>query len=416
VATTRVSSPVTDACGASATTGDVAVRGRTVVATWTAGAGEDHGNTTDLGLGQALSRDGGRTFTASARRLTTCAGGSLSYVVDPDLALGADGTPWLSASGVLPVAAPTVGVELGEPSGTVLVQVGDAPPRSVFPGVAAERGFLETDPDDPARGHVLGESLTSGQAKAGTFESPQRVLGGPEGSLLLASTRDRGATWTRTTLRTPSSLGTGLLALGLVRTGRALVALSTEYDLRSPGALVGVAVDGTLPAPVAAQTSVDDGRTWSQPVVLDHVQQGTLLDASAGDGLVAVAAAQLDGTLAVWTSGDQGRRWRRSTAATGVAQPSTAVAVDDAGRVGVLSYRSADGRLTPQISLSEDRGRTFAVPRALAASFSPEEVDTASHLHPVGPYQGADAEGRHLLFAFTAQGTGRRLEVRLARL
>jgi hypothetical protein len=415
---TTVSSTVSEACGRSATTADVAVRGRTVLATWTVGGGESaDGNPTDLGLGQALSVDGGRTFARSARPLTTCAGGPLGFVVDPDVALGADGTPWLSASGALPHTDDAPPLQDGEPTGTVLVQVGDAAPVSVFPGVAAERGFLETDPRSADRGWVLGESLTRGRLRLGPVAGGQNVFGGPEGSLLLGATTDRGRSWQVTRLRPPSSPGAGLLALGLVRSGAALVALSAEFDLKDPSFAPGVVATGVPPVTVAAQTSLDEGRTWSAPVVLDVVGRGNLVDASAGDGLVVVSAPQADGSLLVWTSEDQGRTWRRTTAATGVAPDSPAVAVDRRGRVGALSYAldAVTGALTPQLSQSHDRGRTFTAPVALAAPFLPADVDKASHVHPMGPYQGADADGKDLLVAFTARGEGRLLEVRLAR-
>jgi len=376
----------------AAHTPDVAVQGRTVAATWTIGE--------DAGIGLALSRDGGRSWSRSAVPFTTCTGGPLEFALDPDLALGADGTPWLSASGNLPPAG-LVSTSTADQEGRVLVAVGDRAPVSVFPGVTTQRGFLETDPTDPDRGWVLSETLTSAAVAVGPDALPVFVPGGPEGSLLLARTDDGGRTWSRSTLRSPSP-GTGVLALGLVRTGSALVALSVEFDLKDPLAVASIARNGIPRAPIAAQTSTDGGATWSAPVTLGVVEQSTLVDAAAGDGLVAVAAPQFDGTLLVWTSEDAGRTWRQTTATSGVAQPATGVAVDRRGRVAVLSYAVAGTSLTPQLSTSRDRGQTFSPPVALASSFDGAAVNSGSHVAPFGPYNGADADGGDVLVAFVA--------------
>ena len=393
--------------GAAHTT-DVAVQGRTIASGWTIGK--------DAGIGLSLSRDGGRSWSRKAVPFTTCTGGPLQRVVDPDIALGADGTPWLSASGNLPPDGP-VAVSTGDVEGRVLVAVGDAAPVSVFPDLTTERGFLETDSVDPDRGWVLSETLTRAFVTAGPLEvfSPL-PLPGPDGSLVLARTVDRGMTWSRSILRSASP-GTVLIALGLVRTGSALVALSVEVDSKDPLTYQRAVSSGTGRGPIAAQTSEDGGMTWSAPVTIAVAEQATLLDADAADGLVAVAAPQVDGTLLVFTSEDAGRTWRQTTAATGVTQPATGIAVDRRGRVSVLSYAADGAVLTPQLSTSHDRGHTFEPPKALASPFDGKTVVSHSHVPPFGPYNGADTDGRDVLVAFVADDDNNGItESRLARI
>lgn len=109
-----------------------------------------------------------------------------------------------------------------------------------------------------------------------------------------------GAGERRSTLRVASP-GTNLVALGLVRTGGSLVALSVEIDLKDPFTIERAVSSrfGTGRGPIAAQTSDDGGATWSAPVTIALVGQASLIDAAAGDGLVAVAAPQVDGAAVV---------------------------------------------------------------------------------------------------------------------
>lgn len=391
----------------TAHTGDVAVRKRSQVATWTIGL--------DSAIGLATSRDDGRTWIRRAVPFTECTGGPLEYVLDPDLAIGADGTPWLSASGPLTSGA-AARAATGDSAGQVMVAVGDADPVTVFPGPSTERGFLETDAKDPRRGWVLSETVRYVLGGTGTAAPRVPVLGGPEGHLVLGRTTDRGRTWTPTTLRTPSP-GSGLLALGLVQTGGALVALSSEYDLKDPAALESLTRNPSPRSPVASQTSFDGGATWTPPVVLGVVEQAALVDMDAGAGLVAVATPQYDGSLLVWTSEDAGRSWQQRRAAGGVADRTSGVGVDDDGRVAVLSYAVNATTFTPQLSVSTDRGRTFAAPYPLGAGFDSATVRSDSHVPPAGPYNGADADGRDLLVSFVADDDrDGRTEVRLARI
>lgn len=395
-----------------ASTGDVAVRGRTVAATWTIGA--------DRATGIAVSRDGGRSFQRSAVRDTSSCvdDGPADSIVDPDLELGADGTPWLSLSSGLR-APRTPGVLVGDKDSVLLVKVGDAKPVSVFSGTAVERGFLETDAVDPTSALVLSESLVRASVHAGGLS---RAFGTvyTGGSLLLGRTTDRGRTWTTSTLRTVLP-GSNLLALGLTRVGSTYIALSAELDLQAD-TVPGLLANGLPPAIVSAQRSVDGGRSWSAPISLGRVSNGNIGDVAAGGGVVAFAAAQGNGSLLVWTSRDAGRTWTRSTAATKVLDASTAVAIDERGRIGVLSYRDiardAEGApdiTQPQVSISRD-GRTWAKPVPLGPSFSLAKHPGAGHVKPLGAYQGGAGMGRELLIAFTTAGRGGHTEVRLARL
>lgn len=404
--TTVVSDPSLGAmcagAGAAHTT-DVTARGRQVVATWTVGA--------DAAIGVASSDDAGRTWSHSLTRFTTCSGGSLVGVVDPDVAIGADGTPWVSASGDLPRQP---GVSTGDAESRTLVQVGSAAPVSVFPGVAAERGFLETHPTDPSVAWVLGESVTRGSLTAGPVSGAEFFPGGPEGRLLLGRTTDRGRSWQVSTLRTPLP-GAGLIALGLVRTGSTLVALSVEYDFKDPVAVQTFAANGSPRATISAQTSKDGGATWSVPAVVGTADQATLVDVAAGDDLVSVVAPQFDGSLRVWTSDDGARTWRQTIAATGVANPAAAVSVDASDRIQVLSYAASGNALRPQVSTSSDSGRTFGRPRPLALPFDGKTIASGSHVHPTGPYHGAASVGRRSLMGFVADDDhDGRLEARVA--
>ncbi len=393
---------------AESSTGDVAVHGRTVVASWTIGD--------DQATGLATSRDGGKSFRRSVLTgVNLCAGnGPIEYTVDPDLAVGADGAPWTSSSGGLtPPANPSAVV--GPDDARVYVKVGGAPAVNVFAGRGVERGFLETDPRDPSRGYVLTEGVVRGTFRVGPRQQGVPLLLAPGGDLLLARTTDRGRTWRTSTLRTAAP-GSQINALGLISTGSTLVAVSVAIDPSKPDTLPGVAQSQGTAAPgtISAQRSTDRGATWSATVELGRVGQSTLGDAAAGGGVLAFAAAQQDGALVVFTSRDAGATWTRSTAATGVYQPSVGVAVDDTGRVGVLSYDVDGDAVTPQVSVSRD-GRTWAGPVPLGPAFSLEGHPGSGHVSPFGAYLGGAGYGRELLLAFTAGAKGH-TEVRLARL
>lgn len=417
---TTISDPalVPDSCedGAAAHTADVAARGGTWAVSYVVGQ--------YAAAVVALTRDGGRTWQRRlVRGLTGCSGGAPGGIVDPDLELGADGTPWLSSSvGADATGAP---VELF-PDGTssrLLVTVGDGDPVSVVPGRTVERGFLETSPTDADRGLVL-TTVVAGQrggvlGQSGGVDAPA----GPPRPLLLADTSDRGRTWRVRTLR-DAEAGVGVLALGLVRTGKALVALSTRFDLKDPETVASLATYCCPRSPVEAQTSYDDGETWSEPVTLAVLDQSTLIDASAGGGRIAVASPQPDGRVLVFTSDDDGRTWRRGVAATGAFDPTTAVAVDGRRGVTVLSYAVSgpaapvllpDTRsLRPQVSRSAD-GVVFAPPAPVGEAFSLSTTSGSGDVPPIGPYQGADVGSGDVLVAFT-QGVRDVSTVRLARL
>ena len=321
------------------------------------------------GLGVAVSRDGGRRWTAArVRGITGCDGGPAQHtaVNEAQAAIGYDGTVYVTGEVYRGAArVPYVirstdgGARFGAP--TILS------PTDRFAGQEA------VTPDPLRHGHA--------------YVSWHRVEPHPLGPLFatsvlfMAQTADGGASWSPPRqVRHP---------------GRGRFDVSSHILRPRDGSLVNVFIEQSASnlagqsfrMPLRSIRSTDDGATWTAPIDVGSIEAGVSFDPDNGDVVnrfPAPATAQApDGTLYVaWRNGtttagsridvarsrDGGRSWTRVAPAATLATQSflPQIAVSRTGAVGVSYYdfrgdRPGDGELTTRVWLatSVDRGSSW---------------------------------------------------------
>jgi photosystem II stability/assembly factor-like uncharacterized protein len=183
-------------------------------------------------------------------------------------------------------------------------------PRS-FP-LPQDFGLWHTD-DEGRHWQLLVQTDSSHELDQGIREQDAKVwlsftdarsgwLGalGPDGTLILYTSRDGGESWTLVPLPPPNGLWTANVPV----TG------SLKVSMNGRGTLVVLSVPKAGPTPSPVRTTVwstqDGGRTWSDPVELPITT--SIASPFLADGSTSWRAA---GDQA-WVSRDSGRSWRRA--------------------------------------------------------------------------------------------------------
>lgn len=325
------------------------------------------------GLGVAVSRDGGESWSAARLRgLTGCDGGpgQNSAVNEAQVTIGYDGTAYLTGE-VYRGSSRLAFVARSPDGGTHWAPPAVLDPTERFAG----RESVSADPVHPSRAYV----------------SWNRVEPNPVGPLLATSvllaagTDDSGASWSPARLvREP---GAGRYDVGShVLRGRdgSLVDVFSELAFAN---LAGPPLPGASHIPIRSVRSVDGAASWSDPIEVGSIEGGAITDPETGSAVnlfpgVSTARAP-DGTIYVaWRTGadggpsridlarssDGGTSWTTLPPAATLPTPSflPQVAVARNGVVGVSWYdlrddRPGDEALSTRVwfASSADRGTTW---------------------------------------------------------
>lgn len=364
---------------------------RRLVATYLLGS-----NGAGVGAVAALSRDAGRTWRRMALHgMTTCEGGRANIVSDPYLAYGRDGHVYIDESGIGEGSNPNAdNVYLAASA-----DGGASFRRAIEPvsGRPSQRGPLSPDPAH--RGSVT--------LQYQSFD-PSSALGSTPWTVGLASSQDGGVRFAAPTVFETTPRATVGLAVGLLRSRAALVAMSADISLAESGAYDRGVPMSTLTEHVMARRSYDGGARFGPRSRVGNLVMK--LNDPGGCCLISSAEAP-DGTLyATWTalsgvsggevllfrSRDRGATWRRlRVAATPTRAFESSVAVAANGRVGVLWLQGAPGAtgaggatdVVAHLASSSHRGGTWSS-LALAGPFRPAEGVNLSEGGSLGEYQG----------------------------
>ena len=332
------------------------------------------------GLGVAVSRDGGRRWTAArVRGITGCDGGPAQHtaVNEAQVAIGLDGTVYVAGE-----------VYRGATRVAYVIRSSDGGSRFGAPAIL--------NPTDrfASQESVTADPLRHRHAYVSWHRVEPHALGPlfATSVLFMAQTADGGASWSPPReVRRPGP-------------GRFDVA---SHILRPrDGSLVNVFVEQSV-SNVAGQSfrfplrsirSTDDGATWTSPTDVGTIEAGVSFDPDNGDVVnrfpAPVTAQAPDGTLYVaWRNGtttagsridvarsrDGGRSWTRVAPAATLGTQSflPQIAVSRTGAVGVSYYdfrgdRPGDGELTTRVWLatSVDRGNSWQQEVPLAGPFN----------------------------------------------
>lgn len=264
-------------------------------------------------------------------------------------------------------------------------------PVVVGQGANLDRPWLATDRHVPGMVHVVWSEGTS----AG-------LANGLTTALRYARSTDAGQTFDapRTLARRSTGLGNPMVACGPA---------GTVYILYSGGrGAVGDARPDS-PSIVTVICSHDRGQTFRPPIALgrstDYLSFPGLAGA-AGSSLPAIAAHPRSGLVcAVFTdhaaearsagvllaaSRDRGRSWSPATPVTPQGQAvhfQPAVAIDDAGRIGVMAFAIKQRMVSVVLMISETGSLRFAPPITITDQpFNPAKVN-----YQLGDYQALAA-------------------------
>jgi hypothetical protein len=349
------------------------------------------------GAAAALSRDGGRSWRrVPLDGMGICESGDATSLSDPYLAFGPGERVYIDESGVgagsdanatnLYLAASEDG---GASFGRAVAPLADQQP--------SQRGPLSPDPAQP--GSVSFE-----------YESwdPSKPLGSAPWSVAVARFGVGSATHPLPTVVDQAPLGKVSLAVGLLRSGHALVAINARISPAQANGYLGGVADSTLTQYVYARRSNDGGATFGPPSpVGDLVMRlgdpgGCCLisSAQAHGGTVYLTWTALSGRsggeVLLFRSHDGGETWKRlrvATTPTRSFESSVAVAPD--GRVGVLWLQGAPrtGRsraashVIARFASSQDRGERWSSITLTSPLHVPRGVNLADG-GTLGEYQG----------------------------
>jgi hypothetical protein len=373
---------------------------RRLVATWQQDIGRPAARSDLI----AASDDGGRTWQgATIPGLTACTGGTADFASDPWLSTGGDGTVYFS--------------------GTIGTATADPPPVAVVASSSGDGGRTWAVPATvaPAEPGIDTDSITASPTLDGhaylvwaTWDhSYQPPMSG--NTFQFARTTDHGATWSPPVLvHDPGPTAVDFSGHVLVLPSGDLLAVWANFDV--------VSGLGTL----MAGRSLDEGRTWEEPVSIAVQPVGAFTDPESGvelpqpgfpssviapDGTVYVASegstSPTTGAINVSQSRDGGRTWTTSPVPDVSAFAfEPAVAVDSHGTVGIIWYdirhdRPGDDELTTDVwfARSRDHGATWQEEH-LAGPF---DLRTAPNGR-LGEYQGIAGLERGFAAVFTMAG------------
>jgi hypothetical protein len=286
------------------------------------------------------------------RGVTSCTGGRYPYADDPSIAFGPDGSVYASAH-TYALAGGNQSV-----SGRVVARSSDggltwSRPHAVIPYIHQQNG-------ETANGSIAVDRRNPRviYSVVPTFTYQGTA---PEGKVLFTESRDGGSHWE--TARTILDAGPAQ-----VTAGNQLLVLPHD-ELVDVFTLINTQTNAKR---VAVMRSADQGRTWSQPVIVSALDSILIKDpktgvdvGSGGTVLVDATAAPVTGRIyVVWqdarfgggkvnaivlsTSGDGGKTWSAPVKVNVYASPSPAlneqalipsVAVTRSGAVGVSWYQ-----------------------------------------------------------------------------
>jgi hypothetical protein len=355
-------------------------------------------------IGIASSRDGGRSWSRSLPRFSTCAGGDFERASDPWIAIGPDGLAdavaiafdvTTSRSAVLAASSPD-GTSWSDP---VTLQIDDDP------DVFNDKDAITADPRMPGRYYAVWDRLTG-------LTQPDQPIG--TGPTLLA--RATGGAWEP-----------------------ARTIFDPGIDAQTVGNVIAILPDGTLVdvferilgtskqhpiVDLATIRSSDSGDTWSAPtsVAMVHTagatDPATQIGIRTGAGLPQIAvdpasgalyvAAELEASVAgpdgifVFRSDDGGHTFTAVSQANGATEAAaftTSIAVAADGSVGVFYYDLRDpAGATAWLATSSDHGATWS-DEALSRPFALDPSIIVSYYF-LGDYEGLIARGDRFVPVF----------------
>jgi hypothetical protein len=327
-----------------------------------------------LAILTAASSDGGRSWQTSEPSLTTCARGTFELASDPVVAMGVD-RAYLATIGIEVIGSEAqldaddevmvqTSLDGGRSWGRPVVVATSADPLVSF-----DKETIAVDPRTPGRAFVLWVQYERSDA-----DRPATT-----NQTFVSRSADGGATWSKPTLVYDGGNETQFHQLVFLADGSLVDAFIQARTLsdRPP-----------LPATLAVTRSLDQGVTWSKPVIAADVMFTAVVDPTGkdqvrGTGQGVIAAAAPDGTLYVcWAeehaqgesflsvarSDDRGTTWSAPSRVVSSSSgqpfvPQVAVAGD--GRVGVTWYQITGDTTQDELATeawfawSADRGSSW---------------------------------------------------------
>jgi hypothetical protein len=332
------------------------------------------------------------------------------------------GRTWRS-NGLLPLPAGiiaggnvTAGFD-GAGRGFVCALLAELPSPTAPKGFGASVGVWRTDDSGRTFSPLVAVSRTGAVDKpslATERRSPHTVhVAWTEGStptrktaLKYARSSDGGLTFEapRTIARDSRGLGDAMVARG--PHGCVYVIYHAGGSSGSPDPASTETSGLQAPATVTVLRSQDQGRSFDQPIELGQTTFSISFPGTEADTLPAIAADPDSGLVcAAFTrhhvgarhadillavSRDSGRTWSSAKAVTPQNQViyfEPQVAIDDAGRIGVMAFAIAHGKVSVVLMISEPRSLRFGAPITITSQpFNPTKSGFGSRWY-IGSYQ-----------------------------